>query len=267
MTTYAEPVPEQGSFVSANGLSVHVVEMGSGQPLILLHGAMGTAHENFAPIMPVLADHFRVIAPDSRGHGRTTNPGGELSYSLMADDVASMVKTLDLDQPVVFGWSDGGQIALDLAIRFPTVPVAIAVGGAYIRLTTQTLAELDALGIHGPGKVDFEHLIQTIPKAVESWRSLHAPQGDGHWRKLLLALSHVARNPLPYDTSDLAGIRTRALVFLGDRDQFIPVEQAVEMYRAIPMASLAIVPGADHFLRRDETTLLQLLLPFFLEDS
>lgn len=266
MRAYGEPVPEHGSFVRANGLSMHVVEMGRGQPLILLHGAMGTAHENFAPMMPVLAEHFRVIAPDSRGHGRTTNPGGQLSYSLMADDVASMVETLGIHHPVVFGWSDGGQIALDFAIRYPKVPLAIAVGGAYVRLTTQTLAELDALGIHGPGEVDFEHLVQTIPQAVESWRSLHAPQGDEYWRKLLLALSHVARNPLPYDTSDLAGIRARALVFLGDRDQFIPVEHAVEMYRAFPIASLAIVPGADHFLRRDKTTVLQLLLPFFLQD-
>lgn len=69
--------------------------------------------------MPVLATRYRVIAPDSRGHGRTDNPAGRLAYDLMAEDVAGLIDALDLDRPLVAGYSDGAQIALELALRHP----------------------------------------------------------------------------------------------------------------------------------------------------
>jgi pimeloyl-ACP methyl ester carboxylesterase len=78
-----------------------------------------------------LADRFRVVTPDSRGHGRSLNPGGTLSYPLLADDIAALITELELDRPVVAGWSDGGQIALELAVRHPHAAAALVVGGAY----------------------------------------------------------------------------------------------------------------------------------------
>ena len=70
-------------------------------------------------MLPELVDRFRVIVPDSRGHGRSTNESGALSYALLADDIAALIAALELDRPVVGGYSDGGQVALELAVRHP----------------------------------------------------------------------------------------------------------------------------------------------------
>src|SRR4026209_1320768 len=108
----------KGSYVKANGLNMYYEEYGSGEPLVLLHGGMRTG-KNFEHLIPAFSKHFRVIAPDSRGHGRTDNPSGEFSYRLMADDMAAFIDALKLNQPSICGWSDGGQIALELGMHYP----------------------------------------------------------------------------------------------------------------------------------------------------
>jgi pimeloyl-ACP methyl ester carboxylesterase len=81
-------------------------------------------------MIPLLADQFRVMTPDSRGHGRSTNPSGRLSFPTIADDLAAMIAALELDRPVVAGWSDGGQITLELAARHPGAagPIIVLAG-------------------------------------------------------------------------------------------------------------------------------------------
>lgn len=267
MQPSASTIPEGSRFVAANGTDIHLLEVGDGRPLLLLHGAMGTAKDNFSDVIAKLSPHFRVIAPDTRGHGRTRNSETRLSYSLMADDVASLIHELNLHRPFVCGWSDGGQIALDLAIRFPDLPGALAVGGAYIRFSDQYLASARAIGLDGPGEVDFAKLSHTIPEVANHWRDLHANQGSTYWKDLFLALSHAAMSSLPYAEADLTTIAAPTFIFLGDRDQFIPVEQAVEMYRLIPQSQLAIIRNADHSLRTDTPKFSQLLLEFFQDQA
>src|SRR5262245_12073144 len=101
---------EQGPYIHVNGMEMYYEECGSGPNLILLHGGTGTLHMWNAQL-PYFARHFHVIAPDSRGHGKTNNPEGELSYRRMAEDVAVLIQTLGLNKPFVCGYSDGGQIA------------------------------------------------------------------------------------------------------------------------------------------------------------
>jgi len=97
---------------------------------VLSHGGLGSSVV-WEPLIPALADGFRVILPDSRGHGRSTNPGGHLSYPQLADDLAALIAALGLVRPVVGGWSDGGQAALELGARHPGVAEALIVGAAY----------------------------------------------------------------------------------------------------------------------------------------
>ncbi len=82
---------------------------------------------------PFFARHFRVIAPDSRGHGRANNPTGEFSYRLMADDVVALVQALGLTKPLICGYSDGGQTALEIGMRYPNLAAALVVGAAWYR--------------------------------------------------------------------------------------------------------------------------------------
>jgi pimeloyl-ACP methyl ester carboxylesterase len=84
-----------------------------------------------ASVAAALAGEFLVLTPDGRGHGRSSNPSGALSYSALADDLAALIAALELREPVVAGWSDGGQVALELAVRHPGAVGALIVGGAY----------------------------------------------------------------------------------------------------------------------------------------
>jgi pimeloyl-ACP methyl ester carboxylesterase len=107
-----------GTYIEANGLTIYYEVCGEGEPLLLIHGGTATC-SSWASHLPAFTQHFRVFAPDSRGHGRTDNPAGELAYRPMADDVAALIEALGLQRPLVLGYSDGGQIALELGMRYP----------------------------------------------------------------------------------------------------------------------------------------------------
>src|SRR5437868_5050707 len=119
----------RSAFLAVNGLRMYVAEQGQGDPLLLVHGGVVDSGM-WRPHLPAFAAQFRVIMPDSRGHGRTDHPGGPITYQMMADDVVALIRTLHLERPVVCGYSDGGQIALDLAVRYPDVARAVVVAGA-----------------------------------------------------------------------------------------------------------------------------------------
>src|SRR5438128_2280477 len=92
----------QGRDVRAKGLDIYYEERGQGRPLVLIHGGAITG-ASWRPYLAGLAEHYRVIMPDTRGHGRTKNPAGNLSFGLLADDVAALAEALDLRKPVIWG--------------------------------------------------------------------------------------------------------------------------------------------------------------------
>ena len=120
MTTTDESTDAQrsGRYVEVNGISLWVATHGSGRPLILLHGGLGSG-EMFGPTLPALAERHRVIAVDLQGHGRTKDIDRPLDLQLMADDVAAMIDHLGLDRPDVVGFSLGGGVATMTAVRHP----------------------------------------------------------------------------------------------------------------------------------------------------
>jgi pimeloyl-ACP methyl ester carboxylesterase len=171
---------QQGQYVQVNGLNMYYEEYGSREPLILLHGGTITSHM-WQSHIPSFAQHFRVIAPDSRGHGRTNNPTGELSYRLMADDVAAFIQTLGLTKPLICGYSDGGQIALEIGMRYPNLTKALAIGAASHKLSETFLNSLKALGFEGPGVVNIEQAQRTVPNLVKLWETEHPRIDDSDY--------------------------------------------------------------------------------------
>src|SRR5215510_10214917 len=116
----------QARYIEANGLNIYYEELGEGEPLLLLHGGIASTSAVWADPpwgwtahTSAFAEHFRVIAPDTRGHGRTVNTGGELSYPLLADDMVALVAALGLERPLLCGFSDGGIIGSCIAMRTP----------------------------------------------------------------------------------------------------------------------------------------------------
>ncbi|MCP5113076.1 MAG: alpha/beta fold hydrolase, partial [bacterium] len=110
-----EPECSEGESIQVNGISLYFEMRGQGEPLLLLHGGGGSG-EHFNLMLPELTKHFRVITPDGRAQGRSTDSNEPLSYRLMAADMAALLDSLDIDSAFVGGWSDGAAIAIHLAI-------------------------------------------------------------------------------------------------------------------------------------------------------
>ena len=232
--------------IPANGLDVHYLEAGSGHPLILLHGGMATA-SSWGEVIPQFAQHFRVLAPDTRAHGRTGHTGGDLNFALLADDVAACAGALGRETPLICGFSDGGQTAMELGMRHPDLAGGLVISGATHRFVDNFLELMAGIGFEAPGQVNYAHVEANMAEMVNWLRSGHTATGDpDYWRTLLRYLSTLWLTPLDYTPAQLAKISVPALVLVGDRDEFVSAELAVELYRAIPGAELGIVANTSH---------------------
>ncbi len=253
----------KGKYVKANGLNIYYEEYGSGEPLILIHGGLNSSalwENNLSSFL----DHFRVIVPDSRGHGRTNNPRDTLSYRLMADDVASLVSALNLDRPFVCGYSDGGQIALELGMHHSDKFRALVVAAAWFKFSSVYTDGIKNLGMSGPDEADYNMFEKQYPSLVEVIQT----SGVEDWKTFFRHTTEMFWTPLNYTADDFAGIVIPTLVLIGDRDEYIPVEEAVEMYNMIPNAELAVVPQTTHGnLLANSDLFADLVLNFLLRHS
>lgn len=232
--------------IEANGAALHYEDHGDGAPLILIHGGLFSSSE-WEPVVPELADGFRVITADSRGHGRSTNPPGELSYALIADDIAAMITALRLQRPVVGGWSDGGQVALELGARHPGAAGALIVGAAYPDFEAGGLREAHRklLGADESGVPDPAHLDAQLGEFASEIKALH-PGGAQQWQRLVRQTAPMWLDYEGLGSGELRAIQTPVLVLAGDHDELIPLDLSVSLYRALPDAELAICPHLSH---------------------
>lgn len=195
----------------------------------------------------MLDPHFRVIRPDSRAHGKTNNPLGKLTYGQMADDVAALCQVLGLTRPLIFGFSGGGQVALEIGMNYPDLAESLVNAGAYYTQEGINNSFLVQAGLEGPGKVNFARFEAENAGWIEMLQEAHVSGGDReYWRTFMLQISSLWWTPLDYSAEDMQKVIAPSLVLLGDRDGIIPIQQAVDMYRMLPNAELAIVPNATH---------------------
>lgn len=258
--TQTDITSTQQDSVQANGLNIYYEMYGVGEPLILLHGGTLTSRM-WEHHIPAFTQHFQVIALDSRGHGKTDNPTQEFSYQAMADDVAAFIQALGLNKPLICGYSDGGQIALELGMHYPGLARALVISGAWYKFSASYLNWCKEFGLEDPGVVNVEYIARERPQLVSLWGEWHAPRGPDYWQTLLSQLSTTWLTPLNYTTEDFSKIIVPTLILVGDRDALVPVEEAVEMYRLIGQAELAIGPNTPHSFPELFT---QLALDFFL---
>jgi len=252
--------------VRANGIDIHYVEAGSPDlpDLVLLHGGLVSTSPVWDPTpfsygthLDLLAGRFHVIAPDQRTSGRTGHSGGQLSLSLLADDVAALIEALHLDRPAVAGFSLGGMIAAVLAIRHPGTIRALVTDAGCDVFDPDSPSFPTMRRIFGGS----EEATQADPDAVEAFfgqdpnmqgfltlmkADQDAGGGPGHWRTYLKHFFEVGRHWPGYGFADFAAIEVPTLVLGGDRDDQSPVEDCVLAYRHLPDAELAIMPGTSH---------------------
>jgi pimeloyl-ACP methyl ester carboxylesterase len=235
-----------GKFITANGLKVYYQDTGKGHPLILLHGATDT-HKLWDPHLNVLTKHYRVLTPDTRGHGRSFNPSREMSYWLLGDDLAGFIQALELDKPYVFGYSDGGQAALELGMRYPDLVGALAIGGAWYRFSEDYQRGITEAGFVYPGKLDFEIYLKSAPPDWEDRLKLAHLDPDPVYPQILLeSLARMWWTPLNYTKKDFSKIKVPTLIMMAEKDEFIPLFEGEEMAGMIPDAELVVIPGVNH---------------------
>lgn len=235
-----------GRRLEVNGASIYYEDRGEGPAIILVHGGLGAGSE-WEPVVSLLVGEFRVITPDSRGHGRSTNPAGELSYGRIADDIAALITALGLQRPMVGGWSDGGQITMELAARHPALAGALIVGAAYPDFNAGGLREAHRalLGADDDGVPDLAYLDAELGEWADEVKAQHVG-GGRHWQTLIEQTAKMWLGYEGLDPGELQAIQTPALVLAGDRDELIPLELSVRLYQMLPHAELAVVPGLGH---------------------
>jgi pimeloyl-ACP methyl ester carboxylesterase len=254
--------------VEANGIQVHYVEAGEGEPLLLIDNGMVSTNPvwaetafAYAGFIDTFAEHFRVIVPDPRGAGRTVHPGGPIPYDLLADDVVALIEALDLESPMVCGFSDGGEVATIVGIRSPGSVRAIVNHGGYdlfnpdpdaptIALTRQMLG-----GSPDATEADPEVAASQIDELGGMFALMEADhdsaQGPGHWRTVLSRTFDRARRPHGYTVEDLGEITAPTLILVGDRDPFCTVEEGAAAYRTLRDGEMAVLPNTSHPITPD----------------
>jgi pimeloyl-ACP methyl ester carboxylesterase len=242
-----------GKYAEVNGLKIYYEIHGSGRPLVLLHGAFGFA-EGWGPLLPTLTKTHQVIAIELQGHGHTNDIDRPLTFKQMADDVAALLKQLKIKEADFFGYSLGGTVALGVAIRHPELARKLAFYGSCAGSMKDTYdpevyKQFQSLG------PDF------APPVLKEPYDRMAPDPK-RWPVLVTKIKELEKIFKGYSAADLKAIKAQTLIMMGDRDAVRP-EHAVEMYRLIPNAQLAIFPGGDHFLPfSSPDKLLATLAPF-----
>jgi pimeloyl-ACP methyl ester carboxylesterase len=206
-------------------------QRGEGDSLVLLHPGMADARA-FEPNLDTLAARFHVYTPERRGHGRTPDVDGPITYEGLARDTIDFIETIVRGPAHLLGCSDGAIVALTTALLRPDlVRRLVLVAGVFHR--------------------DGWH-----PSAVDRPDGLDPESVPGKMARL-----HASEPTL--SASDLAGVRSRTLVMVGDDDE-VSLEHAVELYRGLADGELAVVPGTSHGLLVEKPVLCNTLVVDFL---
>ncbi len=223
-------------------------ERGHGDPCLLLHpGGAGVDSRALAPNLDALAQVFHAYAPEQRAHGRTPDVDGPVSYDLMAKDTVMFIESV-IGEPVsLMGSSDGAIVALMVARHRPDLVRRLAfVAGVFHRDGWEE-------GVLGGDPPEF---------FKQSYGEI-SPDGIGHYDVVVAKLAAMHAREPALTPADLRTITPRTLVMIGDDDE-VRLEHAIAMYRSMPDAELAIVPGTSHGLLVEKPGLCNVLIAEFL---
>jgi pimeloyl-ACP methyl ester carboxylesterase len=251
--TPAPIAPTRAGQANVNGISVYYAVYGQGPPVILLHGGLANA-DYWGNQIKALMPRRTVIVMDSRGHGRSTRDARPYGYDLMADDVVGLLDFLNVPKADVVGWSDGGILGLDLAIRHKdrvgkifafaanTVPSGVKddveknpTFAAFIKRAGEEYAA------HSSTPKEYDAFVEQISKM---WAS------EPNWTD-----------------AQLQAITAAVLVVDGDHDEAIKREHTEYIAATVPHAGLLILPNASHFAFLQDPELFNFALLHFLDEK
>jgi pimeloyl-ACP methyl ester carboxylesterase len=241
-----------GKYAAVNDIKVYYEIYGAGEPLLLLHGNGGSIGD-FVFQIPELSKHFRVIAVDSRAQGKSTDSKKEITYALMASDMSALIDKLNLGNVHVVGWSDGGNVGLELAFAHPQkVKKLITFGANYTHVNYAAPPDRVAMDANDP------RLLQVAP-VLKKYK-----EGQDKVSPLVKKkLSDLSDNYPNLTLDQLKQIKVPVLVVVGDRD-LIRLDQTISLFTTLPHAQLFIVPGASHMVPLEQPEVINREVIHFL---
>jgi pimeloyl-ACP methyl ester carboxylesterase len=243
-----------GQYADVNGINLYYETSGAGRPLILLHGGLGSG-EMFGPVMPLLAQHHQVVAVDLQGHGRTADIDRPIDPRLMADDIAALIEHLGLASPDVVGYSLGGGVALQTAVKYPTrirrlvaVSANIRPDAIYPEMRAQQ-SQVNAAAADFMKDTPMYQLYQRVAPRPEDFP------------RLLTKIGEAMSKDFDF-TEEVRGLRVPTLIVAADADM-APPSHYVEVFNLLDGGlrdggwmgegrpkgghALAILPGLTHY--------------------
>ena len=244
-----------GQYIDIGDVNTWYDEDGSGEPLVLLHGGLCT-NETWGAQTPVFAERFRVIAPERRGHGHTADVPGPLTYDAMASDTIGFLDKVVGGPAHLVGWSDGGIVALLVALARPDLVNKMVVMGTnydvdgIVEGVEDVFANMDP---NGDEMAMFRSLYQ-----------MHSPDGPDHWPTVFGKFAEMTQREPHIPPAELGRISNRTLVVVGD-DDMISLDHTAALFGLLPNAELAVIPGTSHAVGMEKPELLNRIILDFLE--
>lgn len=239
--------------VQIDDIEMYVETAGRGEPVLLLHGG-AVSGTTWRGQIPALAPEFRLVIPDSRGHGATSDGPGPLSYARMALDFVALLDSLGIGSAHIVGWSDGGVVGLELAVRHSQRVRSLVVLGA---------------NYHHQGlSPEFQRQMRAFTPdtwnadVIEEYRR-KAPDPD-HWAELFSKLMAMWSTQPAFGREELRTIAAPTLVVMGETEETIRHQHFRELADAIPGARLEIIAGTGHFAHLQRPAEVNALLLRFL---
>jgi pimeloyl-ACP methyl ester carboxylesterase len=246
-------------YAPVNGLriyfEIHGVANPAQPPLVLLHGGGDTIQTSFGQILPALTGERQVIAFEQQGYGRTADIADRpFSFEQSADDTAALLEYLHIEKADLFGFSNGGTIALQVAIRHPKVVRKLVVASALVKRDGAYPWLWDAMA---------NARLENMPQELREAYLKVAPQ-PANLRMMHDKAVQRVRDFKDIPADAIRSIAAPTLVVVGDADVIRP-EHAVETFRLLPHAQLAVLPGTDHMQVTARTGWLAPMIGGFLD--
>ena len=229
--------PPVGQTIPINGMEMYYEIRGAGEPLVLLHGGTG-AGVNWDPLFKNAPAGYRLVVPDLRGHGRSTNPSATFTFRQSAFDVFAMLDHLGIERFKAIGVSLGAKTLLHMATQQPTRVAAMVLVSATPYFPDQARAIMQQVSPDNRTDAEWEQMRQWHKHGDEQIRAL--------W-KMANAFKD-SYDDMNFTPPYLSTIRARTLIVHGDRDPLYPINIAVELYAAIPCSYLWVIPNGGHGL-------------------
>ncbi|GAB3258194.1 alpha/beta hydrolase [Larkinella harenae] len=250
--------PKAGQYVQVGDAKIYYEVYGQGRPLVLLHGGLLGYIDEYRDLIPRLSREFQVIAIATRGHGKSEVGTKPYSYRLFAEDAHTVIRTVTQDSAIVIGFSDGAIASYILAAEHPElVRKNVAIGGGPLGIGDYTAEQHDFWL-----QLTDEKMEKFLPGFIAQRKKL-MPQPQ-QWDRFLSELKKAWSEPTYIDKAALKTIKCPVLIAAGDHDG--ATERFVNIYKSLPNAQLAIIPGSGHVVLTTKPQLMyDLIHPFITQ--